>query len=484
MRSATRALHRLAITALLAAAACASVPELDRELLRAPAQPVRLQGPHGVLSPQASARILEDLKRRSPETSLLDRHAAIEQALAGTPLSVGNSATLLQDGAQTYASMLAAIRGARASIHIEMYIFDAGAVANEFAAALAERRRAGVEVRVMYDAVGSIDTPKEFFEGLRGAGIEVVAFNPVSPAKALGKGLALDHRDHRKLVVVDGRVAFLGGINISKTYGPAPRGPSGGPASGGSAGTPGSGGEAAKAGDVPFAERPWRDTQLRLEGPVVAQLQRMFLAQWARQRDEKPLEGARYYPHLASAGSEIVRAVAGSPDDGVDAFYVALLSAIENAQTQVLITNAYFVPAEEMREALQRAARRGVDVHLILPSRSDNWLVTQAGRSYYEDLLEAGVKIHEREGRLLHAKTAVIDGVWSTVGSTNLDWRSLLHNDELNAIVLGPEFAARMRQAFERDLADSKAVTLDEWRGRPLADRIREVAARAWARLL
>jgi cardiolipin synthase len=370
---------------------------------------------------------------------------------------------------------------------MEMYIFDAGAVATEFASALAERRRAGVEVRVMYDGVGSIDTPKEFFEGLRGSGIEVVAFNPVSSANALAKGLALDHRDHRKLVVIDGRVAFLGGINISKAYGPASRGPSGGKGSGGgSAGTGGSGGGGASPNDAdpPFAERPWRDTQLRLEGPVVVQLQRMFLAQWAHQRKEAPLHGARYEPQVAPAGHDIVRAIAGSPDDGADALYVALLSAIENAETQVLITNAYFIPAEELRDALCRAARRGVDVRLILPSRSDNWLVTQAGRSYYEELLEAGVRIYEREGRLLHAKTAVIDGVWSTVGSTNLDWRSLLHNDELNAVVLGPDFAAGMQGAFERDLADSKAVTLEEWRRRPLADRIREAAARAWARLL
>jgi cardiolipin synthase A/B len=441
MRIATRALRRLAVIAAVLAAACATVPDLDRELAR-----------------------------RSPDTGVLDRHAAIEQALAGTPLSPGNKATLLQDGRAAYGAMLAAIRAARSSIHLEMYIFEAGDVGREFGAALAERRRAGVEVRVMYDSVGSKDTPPEFFEDLRRRGIEVVEYNPVSAANLLEKGLALQHRDHRKLMVVDGRVAFLGGINISKTYGPAPRGP------GGSTPSPGA--------DAPFEDRPWRDTQLRLEGPVVAQLQRLFVEQWAGQRKESPLAGAAYFPRLVPAGAEVVRAIAGSPDDGVDALYVALISAIDNAEAQVRITNAYFVPALELRRALEAAARRGVDVELVLPSRSDSWLVTHAARSYYDELLSAGVRIYEREGRLLHAKTASIDGVWSTVGSTNLDWRSLLHNDELNAVVLGREFAGAMDRAFEEDVAHSRAITLAEWRDRSLLDRAREAAARAAARLL
>jgi len=494
MRITTRAFRRLAVTAAALAAACATVPDLDRELLARPAQPVQVRGAHGVLSREASAQVLDELRRRAPETSVLDRHAAIEQALAGTPLSLGNKATLLQDGRETYGAMLAAIRAARSSIHLEMYIFEAGEVGREFAAALAERRRAGVQVRVLYDSVGSKDTPKEFFEGLRGQGIEVTEYNPVSGAKLLEKGLELQHRDHRKLMVVDGRIAFLGGINISKTYGPAPRGPAGSAPSGPSGASAPSGrgtiggsrGEAARAGDpdAPFRDRPWRDTQLRLEGPVVAQLQRLFLEQWARQRKESPLAGAAYYPRLAPAGAEIVRAIAGSPDDGVDALYVALISAIENAETQVRITNAYFVPAQELREALETAARRGVDVRLVLPSRSDSWLVTHAARSYYDELLSAGVKIYEREGRILHAKTASIDGAWSTVGSTNLDWISLLHNDELNAVVLGPDFAAAMDRAFTEDVATSREITLAHWRGRALVDRAKEAAARAWARLL
>jgi cardiolipin synthase len=468
MTKPTRAAVRAASWALLAlGAACATVPPIDRYLLQTEPAPVQVKGAHGVLSHQQSAKILADLKARSPDTGIFDRHVAIEQALAGTPLSVGNQATLLENGPATYAAMLAAIRAARSSIHMEMYIFEGSEVGQEFAEALIARHKAGVKVRVIYDSVGSFSTPKEFFEGLRSAGIEVAEFNPVSAAGLLAKGVELDHRDHRKLVVVDGRVAFLGGINISKVY-----------SSSGSGATPGGN------RDLPIQDRPWRDTQVKLEGPVVADLQRAFLAQWAKVRKEPALEDKALFPQLASVGHDAVRAMPGSPDDGIDPAYVALISAIESAETRVRITNAYFVPARELVEALERAAKRGVDVELILPGHSDNWLVLQAGHVHYEDLLEAGVKIYERKHRLLHAKTATIDGVWSTVGSTNLDWRSLQHNDELNAVVLGPDFAASMDAVFDKDRANSTAITRESWADRPLASRLKEQAARCWSLLL
>jgi len=206
----TRAAVRAAALALLAVlAACATVPPIDRYLLQTQPTPVRLEGAHGALSKDASAKVLADLKARSPDTGIFDRHVAIEQTLAGTPLSVGNRATLLSDGPATYAATLGAIRAARSSIHLEMYIFEGSQVGQEFADALVARQRAGVKVRVIYDSVGSIDTPKEFFDGLRQAGIEVAEFNPVSAAAVIAKGVELDHRDHRKLVVVDGRIAFL-----------------------------------------------------------------------------------------------------------------------------------------------------------------------------------------------------------------------------------------------------------------------------------
>ena len=249
-------------------------------------------------------------------------------------------------------------------------------------------------------------------------------------------------------------------------------------------GSPGSG--AARGGDGKDAirDRPWRDTQVRVEGPVVAQLERLFLEQWARQAKQPMRADPRYFPGVAAAGKELVRAIPGRPDDGVDAAYVALVSAIENAEKSVRIMNAYFVPAKELREALEAAARRGVEVRLILPSRSDTAVVVAAGRSYYEELLEAGVHILEREDRLLHAKTATIDGVWSTVGSTNLDYRSLAHNDELNVVVLGPDFAGRMEQAFAADARNSREITRELWSHRSLYERLREWIARSSALFL
>jgi cardiolipin synthase len=236
--------------------------------------------------------------------------------------------------------------------------------------------------------------------------------------------------------------------------------------------------------DLPFDQRPWRDLQVRIEGPVVADLQRAFVRQWEKWAKQTVQEGA-FFPQLKTEGPHVVRAMEGSPaDKNVDPMYVALISAVENAEVEVGIMNAYFVPHPQLREALIGAAKRGVDVKLILPGQSDNRLVFHAGRSYYDELLEAGVKIYERQSRMLHAKSAMVDGVWSTVGSTNLDWRSLLYNDELNLVVMGPDFAARIGSVFARDIANSRLVTLEEWRKRPFSDRIKEASARAWAYLL
>jgi cardiolipin synthase len=456
--------------------ACAT-PPLERYLLQADAggEQVRLKGTRGFLSADQSRAVIDRLKQKTPDSGILERHIAIEEALAGNALSVGNRAVLLEDGEQTYAAMLSAIKAAKHHVHMETYIFEADDVGKKFAAALAERARAGLKVRLIYDAVGSIKTPKEFFDGLAAKGVEVVAFNPLAPGAVLKSGLeAINHRDHRKLIVVDGRVAFLGGINISGVY----SSPS---SSGSSAGSRPSG----KGVDNQIDSQPWRDMQTRIVGPVVADLQRAFLQQWATQRKEPLIEDKAYYPQLAPQGPHVVRAIEGSPaEDGVNAMYVAFISAIDNAEKEVMMMNPYFVPHERLVQSLEEAARRGVEVKLILPSRSDSWLAFYAGRSFYEHLLDAGVKIFERNDRILHAKTATVDGVWSTVGSTNLDWRSLLYNDEINAVVIGPEFADQMNAVFRNDLAESSEITRESWHNRSIEERIKEKAARAWARWL
>jgi cardiolipin synthase A/B len=211
----------------------------------------------------------------------------------------------------------------------------------------------------------------------------------------------------------------------------------------------------------------------------VAELQQLFLATWAAQQGE-PLPAANYLPPPEVAGHEVVRIIGSSPDDPYSLIYATLLSAIGSAHRSVQITNAYFAPDPQLLDALEAAAARGVDVTLILPGQTDSWLVFHAGRGYYERLLRAGVKIHERRGAILHSKTALIDGVWATVGSTNLDWRSFLHNHELNAVVLGVDFGRQLQAMFAQDLAASQAITLEQWQRRELHLRVLEGFARLW----
>lgn len=444
---------------------CAGLPTIvpDMALTR---RPVRVEGAQGPLSPAQSQAVLERLKRSGRPTDVLDRHLAVEEALAGgAPLVAGNRVQLLQDGPDTYAAMFEAIRGARDHIHLEFYILEDDEVGRRFREELLARQRAGVQVNLMYDSVGSIGTPREFFDPLREAGAQVLEFNPVNPLQAR-RGWNVNQRDHRKLLVVDGRVAFLGGINISSVY------------SGGSlsrARTP-----RPRPGDGAEPALPWRDTQLRIEGPVAAEFQRLFLENWHAQQG--PVLPTRdWFPQLQPVGPEVVRAVAGSPADAYSFIYATLISALRSAEFEILVTMAYFVPDPQLLQALTDAARRGVKVRLILPSKSDSGFVLAAGQAHYQALLAAGVELYERRDALLHAKTAVIDGVWSTVGSTNLDWRSFLHNLELNAVVLGPAFGQRMREVFARDLAASSRIDPEAWARRGLPQRLKEQTARLWA---
>jgi cardiolipin synthase A/B len=445
----------LLLACVASVAACRSLPTVSPDLAPAPTRP-RIEGAQGPLSPHRAHAILEALKQRAPSTGIFDRHLALEEALAGRPLVAGNKVTLLQDGDATYKDMFEAIRTASDHIHLETYIFDGDDLGRRFAKALIAKRREGVGVAVVYDSVGALSTPEDFFRPLRDAGVQLLEFNPVNPLIAK-TGWNLNERDHRKLLVVDGRVAFLGGINISGVY------------SRGSSGSASRGAEGL----------PWRDTHLRIEGPVVADFQDLFLKTWTQQQGPALL-AHNPFPELGPRGKEVVRAIDGTPQEPYSAIYATLISAIDSAETDILMTNAYFAPDPQLRAALKAAVRRGVSVQLILPSVTDSSLIFHAGRSYYSELLRAGIRIFERRDVLLHCKTVVIDGVWSTVGSTNLDWRSFLHNHELNAVVLGADFGAQMRTAFERDRAASAEITISQWTQRSLGDRVKQGLARLW----
>jgi cardiolipin synthase len=445
------------VVLLFPLAACSTLPRVAPTSVTATA-PAQVDGAPGPLSPARSRQILAGLERGADETGIFDRHLAVEQAVTGTPLVSGNRVRLLEDGPDTYRAMFVAIAAASDHINMETYILEGDEVGRRFADALIAKQREGVQVNLIYDGVGTLGTPEEFFQRLRDSGIRTLQFNPVNPATATA-GWEVNQRDHRKLLIVDGRTVFLGGINISSVY------------SGGSSR------RASKAG--PHDEQPWRDTDLQIDGPVVAEFQKLFLATWLAQKGE-PLAPRNFFPTLQAQGKEVVRAIGSSPDDEFSLIYVTLLSAIGSAETEVWLTNAYFVPDPQLLAALKAAAARGVDVRLVLPGRTDSALVFHAGRSYYDQMLQDGVIIFERRDALMHSKTAVIDGVWSTVGSTNFDWRSFLHNQEVNAVVLGTEFGDRMRASFEDDVAKSEQITLEQWRQRSIDLYLKEWFSRLW----
>lgn len=396
---------------------------------------------------------------------LLQKHLAIERAGdLPSPLIPGNRVQLLQDGPATYAAMFAAIRGACDHINLETYIFDDGAAGRQFSGLLLERQASGVQVSVIYDSVGGLMTPQSFFDRLRDAGIRVLEFNPVNPLAKNRKTWLLNNRDHRKQLVIDGRTAFVGGINISDTYTSVPIGK-----------------RASKRREQgPDASNGWRDTHARIEGPVVAEFQKLFLDTWVRQ-EGAPLAAREYFPELHPTGEEFVRAIGSKAEHDESPIYLALVAAIRRAERQIQLTAAYFAPDPQMIEALCGAARRGVEVQLVLPSVTDSWPVFHLGRSHYTKLLRAGVEIYELHGAVMHAKTTVIDGVWSTIGSSNIDFRSLLHNDEINAVILGRDTADQMRAMFVADLNESEAIVLAVWRHRPWWLRAKESVARLGA---
>ncbi len=445
---------QLLSTALLCCSllgACTALPQLDHSVAPALQGAPHIQGVRGEL-PAARARSL--LAKRWPRGRLDPAaQAALEEAATGVPLIAGNRCTLLFDGPQTMRAMLEAIQGARNNINLETYIFDQDAMGLAFADALIAKQRQGVTVNIVYDSVGTLGVPAAFFERMRAAGIHLVEFNPVSPVHARSEGWRLNQRDHRKVLIVDGRMAFTGGINISASYANSSL-------------------FHASKKSAEHAQLGWRDTHIKIEGPAVQAFQWLFVRQWASQ-DQDDLREAEYFPPPQIAGDKLVRVLATSSDLPFD-IYKAYQLAFQQAQRSIHLTSAYFVPDPQTIATLSAAARRGVDVRIVLPGVSDSGLVFYAGHAYYDQLLDSGVRIFQLQLTVLHAKTAVIDGVWSTVGSTNIDTRSFLHNSELNVVVLGADFGTEMEQAFQEDLRNSVEITPEAWRHRPWLDRLRE----------
>jgi cardiolipin synthase A/B len=371
---------------------------------------------------------------------------------AGAPVVFGNRTTLLVDGPATFAAIRAAIASAEHTIHLETYIFADDDLGNAIQALLIEKASAGVTVRIIYDAFGSVLTDGDFFSEMEEAGIDVIQFRPLGASNVLtGK---INNRDHRKLIVVDGRVAFTGGINISGVYSQS---------------------SSIGWGKQKGLANGWRDTHIQVEGPVVLQFQQLFMQTWLETGGEVDSEIDELFPQLNFTGTDMVCVVAG----GQKAFesqkiYQTYSRAINGAAREILITNAYFLPNDSFLDALADAVERGVNVKIIVPGFSDSALALYASRASYERLLKDGVKIFERQDAFLHAKTAVIDGVVSIVGSANLDMRSFVHNKEISAVVLGSDFGDQLRELFETDLKNTDEITLEEWQRRSFGNRVKE----------
>ena len=452
---------------LVGAVACGGIsPTVPRP--PAPAPPastaVTLQGRDGVAPEGVKARDLARV-REEGNAVLFQHHLDVLAAGGDAQLLRGNTARLLVDGPATFAAMKAAILAARHRLLVEFYIVEGDGVAAEIGDLLLKKAAEGVSVAFMYDSLGSMGTDGSFFDRLRAGGVAVCAFNPVNPLERPGHW-GLVQRNHRKMLAVDSDVAFTGGINLSNVY---------------AEGSFGSAKKRRTAEDV--AKHGWRDTQVELRGPVVTALATVFRESWMLQGCEGTLPPGPK-PREATPGQRVVKLVAGDPAVGINPSYTALLRAIDAAKQSVQITMAYFAPGPELIEALCNAAQRGVAVALVLPGRSDAALVQHAARSRYAQLLQAGVQIHEMSHAVMHAKTAVVDGVYSSVGSSNLDWRSINGNNEVDVIVLGDDFGQEMQAQFQRDLATSHAIQPDQWARRGLGQRFMEGFARLVERLL
>ena len=446
----------LSVFLILSCSSCSHLPRLEEAIVDStPEQDSpEIIAAHRVLPPDKVNAILRHLQKKVGPTNILERHISIMRALSGLPLVAGNKVTLLVDGPATYAAMENAIQGAQDHINFETFLFEDDEEGHRFADLLLRKQAEGVQVNLMFDSVGCLNTPAAFFKRLRDGGIQTLEVNPVGSTQVSGES-ALINRDHRKILIADGKVAFTGGVNISGVY--------------------------ARSSFAWHQEEDkklsWRDTDVKIEGPAVADFQKLFVEMWNRQNGPT-LAPKNYFPPLSATGHELVQVLGSEPGEKSHLTYLMYISAITFASKSVHLTTAYFVPDEQTKSAFENTGSRGVDVKLVLPSASDVSLAIYAGRSYYEDLLEAGVKVYERRNAMLHAKTAVIDGVWSTVGSTNMDLWSFLRNYEVNAVILGTDFASQLEALFAIDIQASNEIVEEEWKKRPFSERLREWFAR------
>jgi cardiolipin synthase A/B len=368
------------------------------------------------------------------------------EAHTGAPIVAGNRIEVLLNGDQTFPRMLRDIKTAKATITFAQYLYEDGSIAHELAQAFAERCRAGVKANILLDRHGSGRVPAEIIRTLKDAGCNVEYFRQVEADGIIfpWRLLRYNYRSHRRVLVVDGRIGFTGGYGISEAW----------------------------TGNGRMLEH-WRDTNVRIEGPVVSFLQTAFAESWL-ETTGIAIGGDDYLPHLDNVGSVRAQIVKSSPLGGSFQNYMLFLLSINSAKKTILITNPYFIPDEVMTDALVKAAGRGVRVAILTPGTIDNRFTYTASRSHYGPLLLGGVEVFEYKAAFMHAKTIVVDGVWATIGSTNIDNRSFALNQEINLTVHDSTVARHLEEVFREDLKYSEPVTYEQWRSRGIFERVFE----------
>jgi cardiolipin synthase len=363
--------------------------------------------------------------------------------LLGPQLVAGNRVQALVNGDRIFPDMLEAIRGARSSITFETYIWWSGSIGEEFSRALAERARAGVRVHVIFDAVGGGKIDEASVDEMKAAGAQVERYNPLRWHSIV----SMNNRTHRKILVVDGRVGYTGGVGIADEW----------------------------RGNAQDQDH-WRDTHFRLEGPAVAQMQAAFMENWI-EITGKVLHGEAYFPELPKAGKHLAQVFVASPGGGGESMQLMYLLSIAAAQRTVRLSAAYFVPDDTEVRTMVAALRRGVKVQIIMPGHHiDSEIVRRASRASWGELLRAGAELYEYQPTMYHCKVMIVDERWVSVGSTNFDTRSFSTNDEVNLNVYDREFALAQVKVFEEDLQRSRRVSVEEWERRPWTEKVWEHA--------
>ncbi|HUD00629.1 MAG TPA: phospholipase D-like domain-containing protein [Candidatus Polarisedimenticolaceae bacterium] len=385
--------------------------------------------------------------RKVPEVTVGDAaFFRTMQAHTSAPIVEGNRVEVLLNGDETFPRMLRDIKSAKSTITFAQYLYEGGSIGDEFAHAFAERCRAGVKADILLDRHGSGKMPANIIRTMKEAGCNVEYFRQMEADGIIfpWRLLRYNYRSHRRVLVIDGRIGFTGGYGVSEAW----------------------------AGNGRMQEH-WRDTNVRIEGPVVSFLQTAFAESWL-ETTGIAIGGDNYLPRLDSVGSVRAQIVKSSPLGGSFQNYMLFLLSINSAKKSILITNPYFIPDEVMTEALVKAAARGVRIAILTPGTIDNRFTYTASRSHYGPLLLGGVEIFEYKAAFMHAKTIVVDGVWATIGSTNIDNRSFALNQEVNLTVHDSAVARRLEEIFREDLKYSEPVTYEQWRSRGIFERLFE----------